>query len=128
MSASSTLDPDAVAGSGTVRPPGQDSGALGPSDVSDTGSDSVGQNGYGAAILGSDSDSAGTGVDPSPAAPGRRARRADIERADASDGDAPDETGEDSGGVELPDAESDEDVDEGDEGEGADKTDDPDAR
>jgi hypothetical protein len=67
MSAGSTLDPDAVPGPGRVGPPGHDTGSLGPSDVSDTGSDSVGPTGYDAAILAEGGDSVGTGTDPSPA-------------------------------------------------------------
>ncbi|RPH45281.1 MAG: hypothetical protein EHM87_07110 [Burkholderiales bacterium] len=67
MSASSTLDPDAGDGPGTIRPPGHDTGALGPSDLSDTGSDSVGPGGFDPEILASDTDSVGTGVTPSPA-------------------------------------------------------------
>lgn len=64
MSAGSTLDPDA--GSiPPIRPPGHDAGSLGPSDLSDTGSDSLGPTGLGPATLAEDSDAAGTGVDPS---------------------------------------------------------------
>jgi hypothetical protein len=66
MSAGSTLDPDAGTGPGSLRPPGHDVGSLGPSDLSDTGSDTVGPGGYDPAILGDDGDSVGTGVDPAP--------------------------------------------------------------
>ncbi len=66
MSARSTLDPDATPGTGAVRPPGHDTRSIGPSDLSDTGSDSIGPGGYDPAVLDSDSDSVGTGVDPSP--------------------------------------------------------------
>jgi hypothetical protein len=64
MSAHSTLDPDAFPAAGPIRPPGHDVGSLGPSDLSDTGADSRGAGAYGAAVLGSDGDSVGTGVDP----------------------------------------------------------------
>ena len=64
--ASSTLDPDAGTGPGAVVPPGHDVGSLGPSDLSDTGSDSLGPSGYDRSIRESDGDSVGTGVDPSP--------------------------------------------------------------
>jgi hypothetical protein len=67
MSAGSTLDPDAVPGSARVRPPGHDTGSLGPSDLSDRGSDGVGPTGDDATILAEDGDSVGSGVDPSPA-------------------------------------------------------------
>jgi hypothetical protein len=77
MNAASTLDPDALPGGGAARPPGHDTGSLGPSDLSDTGSDSVGPTGYDRSILEADgADSVGTGVDPSP--------------AEANDGDASD--------------------------------------
>ena len=66
MTAGSTLDPDAMPDPGLRRPPGHDTGSLGPSDRSDTGSDSVGPQGYDAPILAEDADSVGTGVDPSP--------------------------------------------------------------
>lgn len=68
MNAASTLDPDADPGAGTPRPPGHDTGSLGPSDLSDTGSDSLGPTGLDPAILAEDGDSTGTGVDPSPIA------------------------------------------------------------
>ena len=67
MSTPSTLDPDASSPSGRLRPPGHDAGSLGPSDRSDTGSDSVGPCGYDPAILADTGDAGGTGVDPSPA-------------------------------------------------------------
>ena len=67
MSPRSTLDPDVGLVTAEVRPPGHDIGSIGPSDSSDTGSDSVGPGGYDPVILGSDSDAAGTGVDPSSA-------------------------------------------------------------
>jgi hypothetical protein len=67
MSIGSTLDPDAVSSAAAARPPGHDNGSLGPSDLSDTGSDSVGSTGLDPAILADDGDSTGTGVDPSPA-------------------------------------------------------------
>lgn len=66
MSSSSTLDPDATPGAAPVRPPGHDVRSLGPSDRSDTGSDSVGATGFDPVILDGDGDSTGTGVDPSP--------------------------------------------------------------
>jgi hypothetical protein len=69
MSIGSTLDPDAVSGTPAARPPGHDTGSLGPSDLSDTGSDSVGSTGLDPAILAEDGDSTGTGVDPSPVDP-----------------------------------------------------------
>ena len=69
MSTPSNLDPDALPGRGSLRPPGHDTGALGPSDLSDTGSDSVGQSGYDEAILSDTGDSVGTGVDASPIEP-----------------------------------------------------------
>jgi len=66
MTPASTLDPDAGPGSGAIRPPGHDTGSLGPGDRSDTGSDSVGPTGLDPAILADDGDASGTGVDPSP--------------------------------------------------------------
>lgn len=69
MSPRSTLDPEAIPGPGSQRPPGHDARSLGPSDLSDTGSDSVGPGGYDAAILSDTGDSVGTGVDPSPVEP-----------------------------------------------------------
>ena len=65
MSAHSTLDPDAFPAAGPIRPPGHDVGSLGPSHLSDTGADSRGAGADGAAVLGADGDSVGTGVDPS---------------------------------------------------------------
>lgn len=65
MSTASSLDPDAGAAPG-IRPPGRDAAALGPSDLSDSGSDSLGPTGLDEATLGDTSDSAGTGVDPTP--------------------------------------------------------------
>ena len=67
MSPPSTLDPDAIGRSGARGPRGHDTDALGPSDLSDSGSDGRGPSGYDRAILESDGDSVGTGVDPSPA-------------------------------------------------------------
>jgi hypothetical protein len=46
MSPRSTLDPEAIPGPGSLRPPGHDAASLGPSDLSDTGSDSVWPSGY----------------------------------------------------------------------------------
>ena len=62
MTAGSTLDPDAMPDPGLRRPPGHDTGSLGPRDRSDTGSDSVGPQGYDAPILAEDADSVGPGV------------------------------------------------------------------
>jgi hypothetical protein len=51
MTSSSTLDPDSTPGGAAGRPKGQDIRSLGPSDSSDTGSDSVGENGLDPSIL-----------------------------------------------------------------------------
>lgn len=68
MSGSSTLDPDNFPDPGSpARPSGQtarkgnDTGSLGPSDSSDSGSDIAGGTATSAEELGSDSDAAGTG-------------------------------------------------------------------
>ncbi len=73
---SSTLDPDNVPSSGNPAPTGHETGALGPSDSSDTGSDIAGAKRHdfdrdteldehaletGDAELASDTDRAGTG-------------------------------------------------------------------
>lgn len=66
MTSSSTLDPDSTPGGAARRPKGHDIRSLGPSDSSDTGSDSVGETGLDPVILAEDGDATGTGVDPSP--------------------------------------------------------------
>lgn len=73
---SSTLDPDNVPSSGNPAPTGHETGSLGPSDSSDSGSDIAGAKRHdfdkdteldehaletGAAELASDTDRAGTG-------------------------------------------------------------------
>lgn len=64
MAGSSSLDPDNLSlGPDRVLGRGHGTGALGPSDTSDSGSDVQGAPGaeFGDAELGSDSDAAGTG-------------------------------------------------------------------
>ncbi len=61
MAGGRTLDPDNLPGSGTSVARGSDTGALGPSDSSDTGSDIAGGSAASAEELISDSDAAGTG-------------------------------------------------------------------
>ena len=62
MAGGSTLDPDNLpdVGGGTART-GNDTGSLGPSDTTDTGSDVAGGSVMSADELGSDSDASGTG-------------------------------------------------------------------
>ena len=61
MAGGSTLDPDNLPGTGSGSRKGNDTGSLGPSDTTDTGSDVAGGFAIGADELGSDSDAAGTG-------------------------------------------------------------------
>lgn len=63
MTGASTLDPEKLpGGDGTVVRKGNDTGSLGPSDSSDSGSDVAG--GTAAGDMASDSDAAGTGERP----------------------------------------------------------------
>ena len=96
MAGASTLDPDEVPGTGSnVTRKGNDTGSLGPSDSSDSGSDIASGSAASPEDLASDSDAAGTGER---AGPGRdEAAGADIgidRTVDASDaglGTGPDE-------------------------------------
>jgi hypothetical protein len=65
MAGGSTLDPDNLpdVDSGTART-GNDTGSLGPSDTTDSGSDVAGGSVMSADELGSDTDAAGTGDRP----------------------------------------------------------------
>jgi hypothetical protein len=61
MSGASTLDPDNLPDNGSIGRKGNDTGSLGPSDSSDTGSDVASGSVTGPEEMASDSDAAGTG-------------------------------------------------------------------
>jgi hypothetical protein len=61
MTGASTLDPDNLPDTSTITPRGNDTGSLGPSDTSDSGSDIASGGVVSPEELGSDSDAAGTG-------------------------------------------------------------------
>jgi hypothetical protein len=62
MAGGSTLDPDNLTGvGGSSGPTGTDTGSLGPSDTTDSGSDVAGGSALSGEELASDTDSAGTG-------------------------------------------------------------------